>query len=82
MLEKMKEKKLHYLLYFVCIVLMTACSKEIDKITVPIHRTTENLHTTTENIDMPDIEVIPNAELHFKDNKVVLEKNSKKEKRI
>jgi len=53
---------------------MTACSKEIDKITVPIHRTTENLHTTTENIDMPDIEVIPNAELHFKDNKVVLEK--------
>ncbi len=71
---KMKEKKLHYLIYLICIVLMTACSKEVDKIVVPIHRTSENLHTTTENMDMSDINIIPDTELHFKNSKVVLEK--------
>jgi predicted ATP-dependent Lon-type protease len=53
---------------------MTACSKEIDKIVVPINHTTDNLHTTTENMDMPDIEVIPDTELRFKESKIVLEK--------
>ncbi len=70
----MKEKKLHYLIYLVCAVLLTACGKEIDNIVVPIHRTTENLHTTTEDIDMHDMEIIPDTELHFKESKVVLEK--------
>jgi len=53
---------------------MTGCTKEIDKIVVPIHRASENIHTSTEDIDMPDIEVIPGAEFHFKDSKIVLEK--------
>ena len=70
----MKVEKLHSLLFLVFAVLLTACSKEIDKIVVPIHRTTDNLHTTTEDIDMHDMEIIPDTELHFKESKVVLEK--------
>ena len=70
----MKEKKLHYLIYLACIILTTACSREIDNIVVPIHRNTENLHTTTEELDMPDIDIIPGTELHFKESKIVLEK--------
>ena len=70
----MKAKKLHYLIYLICLILLTACSKEIDKIVVPIHRTTDNLHTTSEDIDMHDMEIIPDTELHFKESKVVLEK--------
>ena len=70
----MREKKLHYLIYFTCAVLMTGCSKEIDKIVVPIHHTSENLHTATEEMDMPEIDVLPDTELRFKDSKVVLEK--------
>ena len=72
--ERMKEKKLQYLIYLTCVVLMTGCTKEIDKIVVPIHRASENIHTSTEDMDMPDIEVIPGAEFHFKDSKIVLEK--------
>jgi hypothetical protein len=53
---------------------MTACSKEIDQIAVPINRTAENLYTETENIEIPELEVIPETEVHFKDSKVVLEK--------
>ena len=74
MLGKMKVKKLYGLLYLVCLVLVTACSNEVDKIVVPIHHTTDNLHTTAEDIDMPSIEVIPDTKLRFKDSKVVLEK--------
>ena len=70
----MKEKKLHSLIYLVGLVLLTACSNEIDKIVVPIHRSTDNLHTTTEDIDMHDMEIIPDTKLHFKESKVVLEK--------
>ena len=71
----MKEKKLHYIAYLVCAVLiMTACSKEIDQIAVPINRTAENLHTNTENIEISELEVIPETEVHFKDTKIVLEK--------
>ncbi len=70
----MKEKKLHYLIYIASIILTTACSREIDNIAVPIHRSTENLHTTTEEMDMPDVDIIPGAELHIKESKVVLEK--------
>ena len=70
----MREKKLQYLICLVCIVLMTGCMKEIDKIVVPINRTAENLHTTTEDMDMPDLEIIPDTEMHFKDSKIVLEK--------
>jgi hypothetical protein len=53
---------------------MTACSKEIDQIAVPINRTAENLYTETENIEIPELEVIPETEVYFKDSKVVLEK--------
>lgn len=62
------------MIYLVCVVLMTACSKEIDQIAVPINRTAENLYTETENIEIPELEVIPETEVHFKDSKVVLEK--------
>jgi len=70
----MKAKKLYGLFYLVCLVLLTACSNEVDKIVVPIHRTTDNLHTTTETVDMSDMEIIPDTKLHFKESKVVLEK--------
>ena len=70
----MKEKKLHYLLCILCLVLMTACSKEIDKVMIPVNRTAENLHTDTENLEIPELEVIPGTEVHFKDSKVVVEK--------
>ena len=71
---EMKEKKLHYLLYILCLVLITACGKEIDSIVVPINRTAENLHTDTENIEISELEIIPDTEVHFKDSKVVVEK--------
>jgi len=74
MQRKMKEKKLHWVICLVSVMLMTACSNEVDKIVVPIHHTTDNLHTTAEDIDMPSIEVIPDTKLRFKDSKVVLEK--------
>ena len=70
----MKEKKLQYLIYPVFAVLVIGCTKEIDEVVVPIHRASENLHTTTEEMDMPEIEGIPDTELHFKDSKLVLEK--------
>ena len=70
----MKEKKLHYLLCIPCLIVITACNKEIDKIVVPIDRTAENLHTNTENIEISELEVIPDTEVHFKDSKVVVEK--------
>ena len=70
----MKEKKLHYIIYLVCVVLITACGKEIDQIAVPIDRTAENLYTNTENMEIPELEVIPDTEVHFKDSKVVVEK--------
>jgi len=70
----MEEKKLHYLLYVLCLIVMTACSKEIDKVVIPINRTAENLHTNTENLEIPELEVIPDTEVHFKDSKVVIEK--------
>jgi PBP1b-binding outer membrane lipoprotein LpoB len=73
-LGKMKAKKLYCLIYLVCLLILTACSNEVDKLVVPIHRTTDNLHTTTEDIDMPNITVIPDTELHFKESKIVLEK--------
>ena len=53
---------------------MTGCTKEVDKIVVPIHRAANNIHTTTEDMDMPEIKGIPDTELHFKDSKIVLEK--------
>ncbi len=53
---------------------MIGCTREVDKIVVPIHRTADNIHTSTEDMDMPDIEGIPDTELHFKDSKIVLEK--------
>ena len=68
------KKKLQYLAYLACIVLIIGCTKEVDKIVVPIHRAADNIHTSTEDMDMPDIEVIPGAELRFKDSKIVLEK--------
>ena len=70
----MREKKLQYLIYLVFVVLIIGCTKEIDKIVVPIHRTSENIHTTTEDMNMPEIEGIPDAKLRFKDSKIVLEK--------
>ena len=74
MQRKMKEKKLHWLSCLVSVMLMTACSNEVDKLVVPIHRSADNLHTTTETMDMPNITVIPDTKLRFKDSKVVLEK--------
>jgi len=53
---------------------MIACTKEVDKIVVPIHRASENIHTSTKDMDMPEIEGIPDAKLRFKDSKIVLEK--------
>jgi len=70
----MKEKKLHYLIFLIFVVLMIACTKEVDKIVVPIHRASENIHTSTKDMDMPEIEGIPDAKLRFKDSKIVLEK--------
>ena len=71
---EMKEKKLHYLLCILCLMLMTACGKEIDRVVVPINRTAENLHADTENIEISELEIIPDTEVHFKDSKVVVEK--------
>ncbi len=68
------KKKLQYLVYLACVVLMIGCTKEVDKIVVPIHRAADNIHTSTEDMDMPEIEGIPDAELRFKDSKIVLEK--------
>jgi hypothetical protein len=70
----MKEKNLQYLIYFVCAVLMIGCTKEVDKIVVPIHRASENIHTVTEDLDMPAIEGIPDTEFHVKNGKIALEK--------
>ena len=70
----MREKKLQYLIYFACVVLMTGCTREIDKIVVPIHRAADNVHTSTNDMDMPEIKGIPDTEFHFKDSKIVLEK--------
>ena len=70
----MREKKLQYLISLACVVLMTGCTKEIDKIVVPIHRAADNIHTSTNDMDMPEIEGIPDTELRFKDSKIVLEK--------
>jgi len=71
---EMEEKKLHYLLCILCLMLMTACGKEIDRVVVPINRTAENLHADTENIEISELEIIPDTEVHFKDSKVVVEK--------
>ncbi len=70
----MRERKLQYLIYLACVVLMIGCTREVDKIVVPIHRATDNIHTATNDMDMPEIEGIPDTELHFKDSKIVLEK--------
>ena len=70
----MKKKKLHYLLCILCLVLMTACSKEVDKVLIPINRTAENLHTNTEDLEISELEVIPDTEVHFKDSNLVVEK--------
>ena len=70
----MKEKKFHYLLFILSLLLMTACSKEIDKVVVPINRTAENLHTQTENIEISELGVIPDAEVVFKESQLVVEK--------
>ncbi len=70
----MKEKKFHYLLFILSLLLMTACSKEIDKVAVPINRTAENLHTQTENIEISELGVIPDTEVLFKESQLVVEK--------
>ena len=70
----MKKKKLHPLLCILCLVLMTACSKEIDQVVVPINRTAENLHTNTKDLEIQELEVIPGTEVHFKDSNLVVEK--------
>ena len=70
----MKEKKVYYLILLVFMLLMTACSKELDNIVVPVNRTAENLHTNTENLEIPALEVIPDTEVHFKDSNLVVEK--------
>jgi len=70
----MKAKKLHYLIYPVFVFLMLGCTKEIDKLVVPIHRATENVHNSTEDMDLPQIEGLPDTDLRFKDSKLVLEK--------
>jgi len=70
----MRERKLQYLIYLACVVLMIGCTKEVDKIVVPIHRAADNIHTTNNDMDMPEIEGIPDTKLRFKDSKIVLEK--------
>jgi len=70
----MREKKLQYLIYLLCVVLMIGCTREIDKIVVPIHRTSANIHTTTKDMNMPEIEGISDTKLRFKNSKIVLEK--------
>ena len=68
----MREKELQYLIHLVCVVPMVGCTREVDKIVVPIHRASENTHK--EEMNIPEIEGIPDTELHFKGSKIVLEK--------
>ncbi len=70
----MKEKMFHFLVYMASAILLTACGNEIDEIAVPINRTAENLHTQTDHIEIEDLEIIPDTEVHLKDSKVVIEK--------
>ncbi len=71
---RMKEKMLHFLVYMTSAILLTACRNEIDEIAVPVNRTAENLHTQADNIEIEELEIIPDTEVHVKESQVLIEK--------
>ncbi len=59
---------------FIGSIIFSGCH-EVDKVLVPIERTTEELNTTTSNLTIPVLDELPYADVHFRRNKIIMEKH-------
>jgi len=65
-------QKIYFL--FLPLFLIAGCSKQIDKLVVPIDNATRDLNQSTQKIDMP-LGALPDTGLKVKGSKLVIEKH-------
>jgi hypothetical protein len=61
-------------IFLLIILFISGCTREIDKIVVPINNITQDLNRSTQKIDMP-IDLFPDTGLKLKGSKLVIEKH-------
>ncbi|SFV90553.1 hypothetical protein MNB_SV-4-878 [hydrothermal vent metagenome] len=64
-------------IFFICFIGVTVFSgcHELDNVLIPIHRSTEELNTTTSSLSIPVLDRLPYSDVHFKRDKIVMEKH-------